>query len=94
MREGEVSGDFEWLGDLPLAIFPIASRRGDFAEVDLGREVGGEGESVLACVGIDDVDGFDLGKKVLQGVSTEDIGDTGIEAEPRIAVSPASLKRS
>ena len=78
--EGVVGGDFERFRLDPFTLFPIKAGRGDLADVDLRVEVGGKRKSVVTGVCVDDVDGADLGEKMLQGVSTEDIGNAGIES--------------
>ena len=42
-----------------LAVLPVPRRGGDFADVDLGVEVGGEGLAVIAAVAIEDVERAD-----------------------------------
>ena len=64
----------------PLAVFPIFAALGDFAQVDLGIEVGRERLAVIACVAVDDVDGVNLVVQLLLRVGAEDIGDAGIKA--------------
>jgi hypothetical protein len=80
VREVEGTFQFQGLGLDPLAVFPVAAVGGDFAEVDLGVEVGGEGFAVVAGVAVDDVEGVDFGEVVFEGVGGVDVGDAGIEA--------------
>ena len=68
------------VGLLPLALLPVATLRGDLANVDLRVEVGGEGVAVVAAVGIQDVDAVDLVEQVLLGVGAVDVGHARVEA--------------
>src|SRR5690606_3406914 len=63
-----------------FAVFPVAAVGGDFADVDLGVEVGGEGVAVVAAVDVDDVEGVDLVEVVLGDPGGEDVGGAGVEA--------------
>ena len=67
----------------PVAVLPVAARGGDFAEVDLGLEVGGESIAVVAAVAVEDVDGVDGVELVLLGVGA-------VSPEPRPVGKPPS----
>ena len=62
-----------------LAVFPVAALGGDFADVDLRVEVGGEGVAVVAAVDVDDVERVDLVEVVLERPGGENIGDAGVK---------------
>ncbi len=78
--EGEAALQFQRFGFDPLAIFPVASVGGDFAQVDLRIEIGGEGFAVVARVAVDDVEGVDAAEVMFEGVGGVDVGDPGIKA--------------
>ncbi len=61
-------------------VLPVAALRGDFADVDLRIEIGGEGAAVVAAVHIDDVERVDLVEMVFERPCCEDTGHAGIEA--------------
>ena len=79
---GEVVGavDLHGLGLDPVAVLPVAAVGRDLAQVDLRVEVGGEGIAVVAAVAVQDVDGVDLVKIMLQRIGREHAGDAGIKA--------------
>ena len=60
-------------------VLPVAAGRGDFANVDLGVEIRGEGLAVIATVDVDDVELVNLIEVVLGGPGGEDIGDSRVE---------------
>jgi len=64
----------------PVAVLPVAAGGGDFAEVDLGVEVGGESIAVVAAVAVEDVDGVDGVELVLLGVGAVSLGHARVEA--------------
>ena len=63
-----------------MAVLPVAAGGGDFAEVDLGVEVGGESIAVVAAVAVEDVDGVDGVELVLLGVGAVSLGHARVEA--------------
>ena len=65
---------------LPLAVLPVAAALGDFADVDFGVEVGGEGLAVVAGVAVDDVEILHLAEVVLGGIGRKHTADAGVEA--------------
>ena len=74
----------------PMAVLPVAAGGGDFAEVDLGVEVGGESIAVVAAVAVEDVDGVDGVELVLLGVGAVSWVTPGSKPLPSRAVRPAS----
>ena len=44
----------------PLAVFPVAARSGNLAEIDFRVKVGGKRITVVAAVTVKDIDGVDL----------------------------------
>ena len=62
------------------AVFPMATRGGDLANVDLGIKVGGKSVAVVAPVDINDVEAMHFGKVMLRRVGGEDSGDARVEA--------------
>ena len=71
---------FEWFGLNPFAVFPIESLLCDFADVDFGVEVSGEGFVVVAGVAVDDVEIVDFVKVVFGRISGIDARDARVEA--------------
>ena len=68
---------------MALAVFvgiPVATRSGNFAEVDFRVEVGGELVAVIAAVAVEDVDFFDGVELVLEGVGAVGLGNTRVKA--------------
>ena len=63
----------------PAAVFHIAARGADFAQVDLGVEVGGKGVAVVAAVAVQDVDGVDGVELMLGGVGAVRLGHAGVK---------------
>ena len=80
LREIVFPFDLHGLGLHPVAVLPVAAVGRDLPQVDLGVEVGGEGIAVVAAVAVQDVDGVDLVKIVLQGVGGKDAGDARVKA--------------
>src|SRR5699024_6011906 len=72
--------DLHGLGLHPVAVLPVAAVGRNLPQVDLGVEVGGEGVTMIAAVAVQDVDGVDLVKVVLQGVGGKDAGDARVKA--------------
>ena len=64
----------------PLAVLPVTRVGGHFAQVDLGIEVGGEGQAGVAAVAVQDVQRLDGIQQVLLDVGGEDRGHAGVEA--------------
>src|SRR5690554_3019802 len=64
----------------PLPLLPVAAIRGNFANVDLGVEVGGKGVAVIATVGIENIDTVNFVEQVLLRVGAVNIGHAGVEA--------------
>ena len=64
----------------PLAVLPIRSRRGNFAQIDLGIEVGRERIAVVAAVAVEDVDGLDRVEQMLLSVRAEHLRHARVEA--------------
>ncbi|MNQ89975.1 hypothetical protein D3C85_1053000 [compost metagenome] len=64
----------------PLAVFPVTRVGGHFAQVDFRVEVGGEGQTRVAAVAVQDVERVDPVQQVLLGVGGEDRGHAGVEA--------------
>ena len=58
-REVEVHGPGERVGLDPFTVLVVAAAGGDFADVDFGVEVGGEGLAVIPGVAVDDVQHVD-----------------------------------
>ena len=52
---GEVFMNLQWLRLYPLAVLPVESFLGDFADVDFRVEVGGESLVVIAGIAVDNV---------------------------------------
>ena len=67
-------------GAFPHAALPVPAALGDFADVDFGVEIGGEGLAMAAGVGVDDVEGVDFVELVLVQPGGVDIGHAGVEA--------------
>ena len=84
-NDGQIpfAADLEHLVLLPRAFLPAVDRAGEFAEVDLGVEVGREILAVIARVDVDDVDGFHLVHEFVHGETGEGVHHTGIEACPQ-----------
>ena len=61
-------------------VLPVAALGGDFADVDLGIEIRGEGAAVVAAVHIDDVERVDLIEMVFKRPRGENVRHTRIEA--------------
>ena len=64
----------------PLSVLPVTRVRRHFAQIDLGVEVGGEGQARVAAVAVQDVQRLDGIQQVLLDVGGEDRGHAGIEA--------------
>lgn len=92
VRESEAAFQFQRFGFDPLAVFPVAAVGGDFAQVDLGIEVGGKGLAVVARVAVDDVEGVDAAEVVFEGVGSVNVGDTGIETTTEQGGKPGGLE--
>ena len=71
---------FERAGCDPLAVFVVTAVLGDFADVDFGVEVGGEGFAMVAGVAVHDVEVVHLAEVVLGGVGGEYARHAGVEA--------------
>ena len=64
----------------PVAVLPVRTGRGNFAQVDFGVEVGGKRIAVVAAVAVEDVNGVDLVEQVLLGISAVRLCDTRVKA--------------
>ena len=64
----------------PLAVLPVTRVGGHFAQIDLGVEVGREGQARVAAVAVQDVQRLDGIQQMLLDVGGEDRGHAGIEA--------------
>ena len=63
-----------------IAIFKVATRRGDLADVDFRIEIGGKSMAVIAAIDVDDIERVDFIEVMLESPCGENIGDAGIEA--------------
>ena len=72
-------GELERLGLDELPVLEVFALRGDFTDVDLGVEIGGERLSVVAGVAVDDVERVD-GVEILRFPRGVDIGHAGVES--------------
>ena len=79
VRIGERLMELKRFGLYPLAILPIKSLLGYFADVYLGVEVGGKCLVVVAGIAIHDVEILYLVEVMLGGISCEDACHTGVE---------------
>ncbi len=77
---GQVLVNLQRLRLHPLAVLPVESLLCDFADVDLGVEVGGEGLVVVAGIAVYDVQILDFLEVVLGGVCRIDAGHARVEA--------------
>ena len=75
-----------------LAVFPVARRRGDFADVDFRIEIGGEGLPVIAAVAIEDVELADRLELVLLQPHGEHAGNARIETRTQQRHQPGILE--
>lgn len=74
------SFDLHGFGFDPLAVFPVTAFGGDFADIDFGVEVCGEGVAVVTGVAVEDVEVVYFVEMVFLGVGGEYTGDSGVEA--------------
>ena len=66
-----------------MALLPKAALGGDFSDVDFGIKIRGEWQAVIPGIGIDDVNGMNLIKKVLLSVGTKNVGDPRVKTRPK-----------
>ena len=70
---------FEGFGFNPLAVFPIETLLGNFANVDFGIEVGGKGLVVIAGVAVDNIEILYLVEVMFGRIGGIDTGNTRVE---------------
>ena len=63
-----------------IAVFEMAARCGDLADVDFWIEIGGKGVAVIAAVNIDDIERVNFIEVMLECPCGKNIGHAGIEA--------------
>ena len=76
----------------PLAVFHIAAGGRNFAQVDFGVKVGGEGIAMVAAVAVQDIDGVNGVKLMLGGVSAVSLGNARVKAAAQQGSQAGILK--
>ena len=80
IRIRQVLVNLQRLGLHPLTVFPVESLLGDFADVNLRIEVGGESLMVVTGIAVHNVEILDFIEMVFGSIGSEDARDTRIEA--------------